>query len=252
VQVDVDGERTEVPSLVGRERPGLILLNDEDLAYAKIRLDDASLPFAIEHLSRIADPLARSLVWGSVWDAVRDGETPASSWVDLVLGNIAAETESTTVRTTLAQLGLAARRYVAPSRRTETLARVGDTLWSLAQEAAAGSDLQLQLVKYFALLVSTPDHVTPLRGLLDRTVVLAGLEIDTDLRWEILEGLVILGAADEEEIDATLAQDDTATGRQAAARARAAIPTTAAKEKASSPRTCRTRSSARPRRASST
>jgi aminopeptidase N len=232
VQVDVDGERTEIPSLVGRERPGLILLNDEDLAYAKIRLDEASLAFAIEHLSRIADPLARSLVWGSAWDAVRDGETPASSYVDLVLGNIAAETESTTVRTTLAQLGLAARRYVAPSRRAETLARVGDTLWSLAQEAAAGSDLQLQLVKYFALLASTDEHVAPLRGLVDGTVTLEGLEIDTDLRWELLEGLVILGAAGEDEIASTLTQDDTATGRQAAARARAAIPTVEGKERA--------------------
>jgi aminopeptidase N len=232
LQMDVDGERTDVPELVGRDRPGLVLLNDEDLAYAKIRLDEASLAFAIKNLSRIADPLARSLVWGSAWDAVRDGETRASSYVELVLGNIAAETESTTVRTTLAQLGLAARRYVAPSRRAETLARVGDTLWSLAQEASAGSDLQLQLVKYFALLASTDEHVAPLRGLVDGTVTLEGLEIDTDLRWELLEGLVILGAAGEDEIASTLTQDDTATGRQAAARARAAIPTVEGKERA--------------------
>jgi aminopeptidase N len=232
VVIDVDGERTEVPGLVGLDKPGLVLVNDEDLAYAKIRLDDASLAFAVENLSRIADPLARSLVWGSVWDAVRDGETPASEYVRLVLGNIAAETESTTVRTTLAQLGLAARRYVTPSRRAATLAEVGDTLWSLAQAATAGSDLQLQLVKYFALLASTPDHVAPLRGLLDGSTVLDGLTIDTDLRWELLEGLVLLDAADDAEIDATLAQDDTATGRQAAARARAARPTVEAKEAA--------------------
>jgi aminopeptidase N len=232
VVVDIDGERTEVPELVGRELPGLVLLNDEDLAYAKIRLDDASLAFALEHLSRIADPLARSLVWGSVWDAVRDGETPASAYVDLVLGNIAAETESTTVRTTLNQLGLAVRSYVAPQRRAATLARVGDRLWSLAQEAEAGSDLQLQLVKFFAALASTPDHVAPLRGLLDGTVALGGLTVDTDLRWELLQGMVQLGAAGGDEIDAALAQDDTATGRQSAARARASVPTAVGKEAA--------------------
>jgi len=232
VTIDVDGERTEVPELVGLDNPGLVLINDDDLTYAKIRLDDASLAFAVANLSRIVDPLARSLVWGSVWDAVRDGETPASEYVQLVLGNIAAETESTTVRTTLAQLGLAARRYVAPNRRAATLAQVGDTLWTLAQGAAPGSDLQLQLVKYFALLASTPDHVAPLRGLIDGSTVLDGLTIDTDLRWELLEGLVLLGAADDAEIDATLAQDDTATGRQAAARARAARSTAEAKEAA--------------------
>ncbi|PFG42671.1 aminopeptidase N [Isoptericola jiangsuensis] len=232
VHVDVDGERTEIPELVGVDRPGLVLVNDDDLAYAKVRLDDASLAFAVEHLSRIADPLARSLVWGSVWDAVRDGETPASAYVDLVLGNIAAETESTTVRTTLAQLGLAARSYVAPARRAAVAERVGDTLWRLAQAADAGSDLQLQLVKYFAALSSTSAHVAPLRGLLDGSVTLDGLTVDTDLRWELLEGLVLLGDADETEIDAALAADDTATGRQAAARARAAVPTVEAKERA--------------------
>ncbi|MDO8151806.1 aminopeptidase N [Isoptericola sp. b408] len=232
VQVDVDGERTEVPELIELDRPALVLINDDDLAYAKVRLDDASLTFAVENLSRIADPLARSLVWSSVWDAVRDGETPASAYVDLVLGNIAAETESTTVRTTLAQLGLATRTYVAPERRAGTLQRVGDTLWALAQKASPGSDLQLQLVKYFSALASTEDHVAPLRGLLDGSVVLEGLSVDTDLRWELLQGLVLLGAADEAEIDTAQAADDTATGRQAAARARATIPTTAGKERA--------------------
>ncbi|PRZ07569.1 aminopeptidase N [Isoptericola sp. CG 20/1183] len=232
LQVDVDGPRTAVPELVGLARPDLVLINDDDLAYAKVRLDEASLTFAVENLSRISDPLARSLVWGSVWDAVRDGETPASAYVDLVLGNIAAETESTTVRTTLAQLGLAARSYVAPERRAATLERVGDTLWTLAQEAAAGSDLQLQLVKYFSTLSSTEAHVAPLRGLLDGSVVLDGLAVDTDLRWELLQGLVQLGAAGDDEIDAALSADDTASGRQAAARARAATPTTAGKERA--------------------
>src|SRR5699024_1713540 len=89
VELDVDGERTEVPELVGTTRPDLVLLNDADLAYAKIRLDDASRAVAIENLALISDPLARSLVWGSIWDATRDGEVPASDFVRLVLNNIA-------------------------------------------------------------------------------------------------------------------------------------------------------------------
>src|SRR5690606_6865847 len=103
-ELDVDGTRTEVPEFVGMAKPALVLINDDDLAYAKIRLDEDSLAIAIEHLSDIEDPLARALVWGSVWDATRDAETSASDYVRLVLGNIATETESTTIRTTLAQL----------------------------------------------------------------------------------------------------------------------------------------------------
>jgi aminopeptidase N len=229
VEIDVDGERTEVPELAGLDRPQLVLLNDDDLAYAKIRLDEASLAVAVEHLADITDPLARSLVWGSVWDATRDGETPASEYVRLVLGNIARETESTTIRTTLNQLALAAKSYVTPGRQAATLAVVGDELWRLAQSAQAGTDSQFQFVKFFAHLASTPAHADALRGLLDGSVSLDGLEIDTDLRWEILEGLVLLGRADQAEVDAALAQDHTATGQQSAARATATAPTSEAK-----------------------
>ena len=100
-----------------------MLLNDDDLAYAKIRLDEASLAVAIEHLADIESPLARALVWGSAWDSTRDAETAASDYVRLVLGNIATETESTTLRTTLSQLVLTASQYVAPEPATSDHAR---------------------------------------------------------------------------------------------------------------------------------
>ena len=232
VELDVAGERTEVAELVGLRRPALILVNDDDLAYAKIRLDAESLETAIAHLSKIADPLARALVWGAAWDATRDAETSGSDYISLVLGNIAAETESTTVRTTLSQLLTVARIYVDPARRTETIALVGTALWELAKAAAPGSDQQFQFVKFFAAIASTHDHVVALRELLDGSVVLDGLPIDTDLRWELLEGLVIAGAAGESQIASELERDGTAKGQQAAARLRAAIPTEEAKRAA--------------------
>ncbi|MFS0729793.1 aminopeptidase N [Curtobacterium sp. 1P10AnD] len=225
VEIDVDGARTEVPELVGVHRGDLVLLNDDDLAYAKIRLDEQSRQTAIAHLADIANPLARSIVWGAIWDATRDAEAPASDYVRLVLGNIATETESTTIRTTLSQLLLTARNYVAPAKSEATIRQVGDALWTLATEAEAGSDAQFQFVKFFAQIPSTPEHVATLQGLRDGSVTLDGLEIDTDLRWELLEGLVLAGAADGSDVDTELAADKTASGEQAAARARAAIPT---------------------------
>ncbi|WP_314101120.1 aminopeptidase N [uncultured Frigoribacterium sp.] len=225
VEIDVDGTRTDVPELVGQHRGALVLTNDDDLAYAKIRLDEQSLATAIEHLAAISDPLARALVWGSVWDATRDAETSPSDYVRLVLSNIASETESTTIRTTLTQLVQAARSYVSPARRAEVLAEVGDRLLELAKEAEAGSDAQFQFVKFFAAAALTPAHADALRALHDGSLALDGLEVDTDLRWELLEGLVLVGAAGEAEIDAALEADNTANGAQAAARARAAIPT---------------------------
>ncbi len=231
-ELDVAGERTDVPQFVGLSRPDLVLLNDDDLTYAKIRLDDVSQATALKHLAQITDPLARALVWGSLWDATRDGEAPASAYVQLVLDNIASETESTTLRTTLGQLLLAARNYVAPQRRAQTLKACADGLWSLAQGAEPGSDAQFQFVKFFAQVASSNAQLNDLAALLDGSQALEGLEIDTDLRWDVLISLVAGGRISADQIDAELASDHTATGLQHAAHARASLPSSAAKQAA--------------------
>lgn len=229
VEIDVDGDLTEVSELVGLERPDLVLLNDEDLAYAKIRLDDRSLATAIEHLNKISDPLARSLVWGAAWDQTRDAEASASDYIDLVLRNIGAETESTTVRTTLAQLQLAANSYVAPAVRDASRRKVADGLWSLAQAAAAGSDSQLQFVTAFASAASTAEHWDRVRALRAGDLILDGLVVDDDLSWALLVSLAAGGVASAAEIDAARAADNTAKGGEFAAQAHAALPTVEAK-----------------------
>ncbi|MEY4102441.1 MAG: Aminopeptidase, partial [Actinomycetota bacterium] len=232
IELDVDGERTEVPELVGLKRPDLILINDDDLAYAKIRLDEDSLRVAIANLKNIESPLARSLVWGSVWDSTRDAETAGRDFIDLVLGNIATETESTVVRTVLGQLLLVATSYVDPTTRTAQVTRVADALWDLAQNATAGSDLQFQFLRNFAQLASTPAQLDNVAALRSGTITLAELDIDTDLGWELLISLAAGGRASTADIDAYLATDNTATGQQSAAHARAALPTAADKQKA--------------------
>jgi aminopeptidase N len=232
VELDVDGDRTDVAELVGRKRPALVLLNDDDLAYAKIRLDEDSLAVAIEHLAKIESPLARSLVWGAAWDATRDAETSASDYVRLVLGNIATETESTTIRTTLSQLVLAAGSYVAPGKQQQTVEDAADALWALAQQAEAGSDAQFQFVKFFAALASTAAQLDTIASLREGSTTLPGLEVDTDLAWELLVALVAGGKAGKPEIDAALAADNTANGAQFAAQAAASIPTLEGKQAA--------------------
>ncbi|WP_309064379.1 aminopeptidase N [Microbacterium sp.] len=232
VEVDVDGDRTEIPELQGLPRPDMVLLNDNDLAYAKIRLDERSWATAIAHLADISDPLARSLVWGAAWDQTRDAESSASDYIDLVLGNIGRESESTTVRTTLAQLQLAAHSYVQPESRAAAREKVADGLWALAQQAEAGSDIQLQLVTAFANAAVTSEHAGIIGRLRSGEETLPGLEIDADLSWQLLVGLAALGATDASAIDAALAADNTAKGAEFAAQARAALPTAEAKQAA--------------------
>ncbi|WP_449280707.1 aminopeptidase N [Leucobacter sp.] len=232
LELDVDGPRTEVPELAGVAQPDLLLLNDDDLTYAKIRLDERSLATAATRLGSFEDSLARALVWGTLWDATRDAEFPASRFVDIVLEHIANETASTTLRTLLSQLLLAASSYVAPAKRQATLERVADALWKLAVDADPGSDNQFQFVKAFGQLASSEEQLETVQGLFDGSLPLDGLDIDTDLGWELLIALAAGGRASDAQIEARLAEDRTATGNQSAAHARAALPTAADKARA--------------------
>jgi aminopeptidase N len=232
LEIDVDGEETSVPQAEGIDSPDLLLLNDDDLAYAKIRLDENSWANAVKHLGAFEDSLPRTLVWGAAWDATRDAETSPREFIQLVLGNIAAETESTTILTLLRQLITTGNLYVSEKHRDEYLVAIGDGLLTLARTSTPGSDLQLQLLKFFPQFARTESQLDALEAILDGREKINGLEIDADLRWELLTGLVVAGRRGESEIAHALASDNTANGQRAAAGARAAIPSAAAKAKA--------------------
>jgi aminopeptidase N len=229
VELDVEGELTQVPGLVGVARPALILLNDDDLAYAKVRLDRASLATATERLRDIAESLPRALVWGSAWDGARDGETPARAYVELVLANIGAESDSSVVQTLLRQLATTLDFYVTPQARVSVKESAAERLWSLAVDAQPGSDSQLQFVKAFSALASSQSHLDTIAGLLDGSVTAPGLDVDQDLRWELVASLAAGGRIDQDRIDEELSHDNTSTGQCAAALAVAALPTEHAK-----------------------
>ncbi|MEX5310167.1 aminopeptidase N [Kocuria sp. CPCC 205297] len=231
VELDVDGEFTDVPQLVGRELPDLVLLNDDDLAYAKIRLDECSLATATTHLGDFEESLPRSLVWAAAWDSVHDGVSPARDYVDLVLSNVGHETDSTAVQVQLRQLDVALDRYLAPEHADEVRARAADTLWDLTAAAEAGSDHQWQFFRAFLRRACTEAHFDRIEGFFDGGVP-EGIELDTDTRWAVLTALVAAGRKGAEDVDRALAEDNTETGAIAAATARAAIPTPEAKAEA--------------------
>lgn len=229
LELDIDGAITEVKELIGLRRPELVLLNDEDLAYAKIRFDEKSWQCAIEHLGKFENSLARTIVWGSAWDSTRDAESPAQDFINLVLGNIANEDQSTTMLTLLRQLVTTAHLYVAPDNREKVVSEIGSGLLTLARQAEAGSDAQLQFVKFFAQFANTDKLLDALSDIRSGKEVLAGLRIETDLDWELLTGLVVGGRNSELDIAGALEKDNTSNGQKAAAGARAALPSAESK-----------------------
>ena len=229
IELDIDGERTEVAELVGQQRPDLLLVNDDDLAYAKVRLDARSMATILANPRGFTTSLPRALVLGAAWDMTRDAEMSARDFCDLVLESLPGEKNSTLLRVLLAQLQTAAKLYVSPARRDATLASLTTRLRALATSAEPGSDAQLQLVSAFAVDAHRDDDVAWVRGLLEGSAVLDGLAIDTEMRWTLLTSLATAGAASASEIEAERQQDNTATGRERAARALATLPTAEAK-----------------------
>jgi aminopeptidase N len=232
VELDVDGELTDVPQLVGKRRPAVVLLNDDDLSYAKVRLDEASLRTVTEHLGDFAESLPRALCWASAWDMTRDGELATRDYLSLVLSGIGKESDIGVVQSLHRQVKLAIDLYADPAARETLLTRWTDATLAHLRSAAAGSDHQLAWARAFAATARTPEQLDLLEGLLDGSQSIEGLVVDTELRWAFVQRLAAVGRFDEAEIAAEYERDKTAAGERHAATARAARPTAEAKAEA--------------------
>lgn len=230
VEIDVAGEITEVPAFSGEKIADLILINDGDLSYAKLRFDERSLATLNAYLGAVRDPLARALCWASLWDSLRDGELSASYYIPTALKALEKESDITMTGTTLAQLDIAVEVFACDKNRNALRIIVADGVEKLLSSAQPGSDHQLQFARAFATSAATSTHGARIKELLNGS--LAGLTIDVDLRWHFINALIERGLLEKSDVEAELARDNTAHGQKSAAFAMAAIPSKEAKETA--------------------
>ena len=232
VELDVAGEETVVTELAGEKIADIVLLNDGDLAYTKIRLDERSLETAIKHIDTFDDQLARTLLLSAAWDMCRDAELSATSFTELGLRAIETENHPTALRVLLMSVSLAATIYSSPDNRENLIVKVADELFAIADRAEPGSEIQFQVALEAARRAKSNAQLDRLENWLEGKDLPNGFELDTDGRWTVLQGLSAGGRIDEARIEAELAKDNTATGMESAWRARASIPTPEAKEAA--------------------
>jgi aminopeptidase N len=235
VELDVEGHRTAVDELVGMAVPDLVLLNDGDLAYTKIRLDARSLATVTQSLGTLDDPLARGLCWSAAWDMLRDAELPARRYLDLVLANLGGEDQIAVVGGLLRNAEAAAVVYGDTANREPARRRLAEYALDALRAAGPGSDVQLAYARAFVAAARVDDHVALVRGLLDGRPIdgVEGLTVDTEFRWGLVRSLAAAGV---EEAPALIAaeeeRDATDAGARHAAAARAAQPHEAPKAEA--------------------
>ena len=150
VELDVVGARTEVPDLIGTRRPDLVLVNDDDLAYAKIRLDDRSLVTVTEAIGELTASLPRALCWAAAWDMTRDAEMATRDYLRLVIHLLDSETDIGVLQSVLRQARLAVERWADPAFRDTGLDALAAACHAHLQAAEPGSDQQLAFLRSFA------------------------------------------------------------------------------------------------------
>jgi aminopeptidase N len=225
VELDVVGERTPVPELAGTPAGDVLLVNDDDLTYAKLVLDEGSTAVLETWLRAVVDPLARAQLWAATWDMLRDGSLPAAHFVDLVRANVDAECEIGVLQRLLARATSAAERYGDPGRREERLADLARTARKQLEASEPGSDHQLAWVRHWASVArGDATQLEDVHRLLDGGLRFEGLLLDTDLRWHLVRALAHAGALGDDAIAAELRRDPTDLGERHAATARASRP----------------------------
>ncbi|MBO1413713.1 aminopeptidase N [Streptomyces sp. FH025] len=229
IELDVTGARTVITEAVGRPRPALVLLNDDDLTYCKIRFDADSLETLRADLGNIRDELARALAWSAVWNLTRDGLMPARDYVALVLRFAGQEGNIGVLQSLHAQARTAVDLYADPAWRAEGARQLADGALRELREAVPGSDHQLAWARFLAQTAGGAEHLGLVRGLLAGSARIDGLEVDQELRWALWLALSAAGQAGDEELAAELAADNTAGGQRQYAQCLAARPTPEAK-----------------------
>jgi aminopeptidase N len=233
LELDVSEERTEVPELVGVPAGQLVLVNDDDLTYCLMRLDEKSLATLVDRIGDITESLPRTLCWSAAWEMTREAEFKARDFVALVLAGLPAETEVGVVQRLLLQAQTALSSYAEPGWAIEDgWPQFTRTLMELVSTATPGSDHQLALVNTLTTSLLGKPELDALAGWLAGEGVPEALTVDTDLRWRLLQALTAHGVVGENEIAAEQDRDATATGQRQAERALALLPTPAAKERA--------------------
>ncbi|MGP9021402.1 aminopeptidase N [Streptomyces sp. BR1] len=224
-EIDVPG----APLTRTGARPALVLLNDGDLSYAKVRLDEQSSETAFRTLSGLPDPLARAVVWNAARDMVRDGQLEPVAYLETARAHLPYESDLAIVQGVLTfAAAQAANRFLAPDARPAALALLTELTRDLIRRTEDGDNpgLRLTAVRHFIDCAAQPHTIQ--EWLVDGSVP-GGPELDPELRWRVLNRLAVLGATDEAAIAAELARDPSATGEEGAARCRAALPDPAAK-----------------------
>jgi aminopeptidase N len=246
LDAELSGALTDVPGLAGQAAPDAVIVNDGDLTFARIALDERTMRALTACALESGDPLTEAVCWNAVWDRTMAGELSAAGFTDLVIGRLSRPGTPPGLADLLDRARTAADCYAGPADRQSLRERLAAAALDGAARAEPGGQAQRALALAVAVSAQSPAQLGLLRSWLGDVSGPAGrtagsgqgggslparLAADPELRGQILATLAARGLATDADLDA-LAAADPVGGLAQRATCRARRPDPAAKEAA--------------------
>jgi aminopeptidase N len=225
LETDISGGLTRVHELTGAPAADLVVLNDDDLTWARTRLDDRSLQAVLDGaIPAIDDSLTRAVLLLSVREMMLDAVLPVGEYIRIASYVLGSETEISLLEDLYRRVIAAITRFGDPGAGDRRLADLTGRAIEWVAAAPPGSDIQLAHARGLMRTAVTPDQTALIRGWLDGVGVPDGLTLGQELRWMIVIRLATLGAFGTHEIAEEQRRDPTYSGSAKAGTARASLP----------------------------
>jgi aminopeptidase N len=230
-RVDLDGKSAQVTDLKGAQCPSFIFANEGDYAYGRFLLDSRSREAAARQLGAIHDLLQRALLWGSLWDSVRNSELAPRDYLVLSVELLPSETEEMLTRSLLSHSATSLHRYVSAETRNKYVEQF-ETLAADRMLHSSDQDMRIVWFRSYTAMAETPAALGRLKEILNGRLAVPGVELRPLDRWNLVTALIAHDDPDAEAIFAAEKQrDPSGDGQKYAYVAEAAKPTQAAKQR---------------------
>ena len=230
LRAELNTEKADLREAIGKSCPQYVFLNDQDFAYGRFLLDERSRKAVLEKLGGISSVFERTLLWGSLWDSVREADLAPHDFVELALRLLPAETDESLAQNLIGHMATALHRYVNHSVRSEIVPRA-EALASSQMLHSSSQDLRIIWFRALRAIAESPQGRAQLKELLSGKLAVPGVELRPLDRWIIVTALIALHDSDAEALFAAeQKRDSSGDGQKYAYMAQAARPESASKQ----------------------
>ncbi|HTE47755.1 MAG TPA: M1 family aminopeptidase, partial [Gemmatimonadaceae bacterium] len=214
--VEIKAETTVVTAATGRTAPDFVFANANDNAYGLVMLDAHSTQWLQAHIGDVRDPFLRAMLWGALWDLLRDARLPPTEFIATAVRELPGERDEQIASGIVSRLGRSAGTYLSATQQAALLGQVEALLLSGASNAQNSYGLRKSQLDAYLGAARTPAALARLTSWLDSTST-AGLPLRQPTRWSIVTRLIERGAANTDALLANeVRHDTTANGKRSA------------------------------------